>query len=163
MKPTRSHRKPEHSPRSTDSGNSAVPGEVHHAITTTRFRESSEKTGPGYCVIRFCNHFSIRFPIFLPLSFSFRTRRRQSFRDTCAPYLKRRFFADESRRERERDRDLKKNCFRIYRISLAALCRRFLIFYSATRNTISVRDFSNRSLSSRGIRLARDERVIVAN
>lgn len=84
----------------------------------------------------------------------FATRVRHIWRDGFSPM---------NHEERERDRDLKKNCFRIYRISLAALCRRFLIFYSATRNTISVRDFSNRSLSSRGIRLARDERVIVAN
>lgn len=68
------------------SGNCTVPEEVHHAITTTRFRESSEKTGPGYCVIRFCNHFSIRFPIFLPYLFLFRV-------DTQTPIFPRHVYA----------------------------------------------------------------------
>ena len=47
---------PEQSPRSSivhgDGGNSAI---SRFATPATRFRESREKTGPGYCVIRFCN------------------------------------------------------------------------------------------------------------
>lgn len=124
----RSRREPEHSPRSS------IP-------ETARFQKRFTTPLPGFVrvakkldlvtvssasVIISRSAFRYSFPIFF---FFVSTRRHRSSRDTCTPCLKRRFsVADESWRERKRH--LKKNCFRIYWISLAPLWRRFLIFYT---------------------------------
>lgn len=125
----RSRREPEHSPRSSIPETARFQKRFTTPLPRPGFVRVAKKldlvTVSSASVIISRSAFRYSFPIFF---FFVSTRRHRSSRDTCTPCLKRRFsVADESWRERKRH--LKKNCFRIYWISLAPLWRRFLIFY----------------------------------